>query len=116
MDQPGDGDSPEPRRDNVVSRLPWRYSPPGRRQLAAMATARLRSSGVTSGTRSAAVGTGGGRGTGRPDGCDVDDHIRLAVREESAANLGRAGGKLKAARVICCFGSGTRALGVCRAA
>nr|MBA3478966.1 hypothetical protein [Lautropia sp.] len=56
MDQPGDGDSPEPRRDNVVSRLPWRYSPPGRRQLAAMATARLRSSGVTSGTRSAAVG------------------------------------------------------------
>lgn len=79
VDQP-EPDGSAPRRGaSSVSRLPWRYSAPGRRQLVTAATVRLR------------VATGGRPGSGY----DVDDHIRLAVREESAANLGRAGGKLK---------------------
>lgn len=86
MVQPGGVDQPQPRRESVTSRLPWRYGSPGRRQFAAIATARLRESAGGAGTRPA------GRG-----GYDIDDHIRMAVREESAASLGRAGGKLQAA-------------------
>lgn len=86
MVQPGAVDRSEPRRDSVASRLPWRYGAPGRRQFAAMATARLRSSAGAAGAKAA-----GARGY------DIDDHIRMAVREESAASLGRAGGKLQAA-------------------
>ena len=87
MEQPGSGDRPEPRQEGLASRLPWRYGPPGRRQLAALAMARQRTPG--GGTAAKAAGERGGY--------DIDDHIRLAVREESAANLGRAGGKLQAA-------------------
>ena len=87
MPQPGAVDQSEPRRESVASRLPWRYGAPGRRQFAAIATARLRSSGGAAGTK-----TAGARG-----GYDIDDHIRMAVREESAASLGRAGGKLQSA-------------------
>jgi hypothetical protein len=61
--------------------LPWRYAEPGRRRLAAIASGRA-------GAR--------GRNAGR-EGVDIDDHIRLAVREESAATLGRAGRRLQEA-------------------
>jgi hypothetical protein len=81
MDQPGLGEPPKP-QDSAVSRLPWRYSPPGRSRLVAAA-------------RRLSGGSGGrGSGAARPGG---DYDIRLAVREESAANLGRAGARLKAA-------------------
>ena len=87
MEQPGSGDRPEPRQEGLASRLPWRYGPPGRRQLAALAMARQRTPG--GGTAAKAAGERGGY--------DIDDHIRLAVREESAATLGRAGSRLQEA-------------------
>jgi len=83
MAQRGSGDRIELRQDGIASRLPWRYGHAGRRQLAALA--RSRPAGAGSGTKAAR------------DGYDIDDHIRLAVREESAASLGRAGSKLREA-------------------
>ena len=58
--------------------MPWRYAGPGRLRLAA----------AKPGSKSR---SGGRRGL------DVDDHIRHAVREESAATLGRAGAVLQEA-------------------
>jgi hypothetical protein len=103
------GESSERRDEGVSARLPWRYSPPGRRQLLAAASAQLRSASGAGGKAGAKAGikagvaagskAGGaaGRPTGAGGGYDIDDHIRLAVREESAANLGRAGSRLQAA-------------------
>jgi hypothetical protein len=76
-------DSPDPpvaRTAGASSRLPWRYAEIGRRRLAGLAARR-------------AAGSSKG---GRKD-VDIDDHIRLAVREEAAATLGRAGRKLQEA-------------------
>jgi hypothetical protein len=64
------------------ARLPWRFGEVGRRRLASIAAGRSTGSN--------------GRKPGR-GGVDIDDHIRLAVREESAATLGRAGRKLQEA-------------------
>jgi hypothetical protein len=101
MEQAGDGDSPGRPPEGVSSRLPWRYSPPGRRQLLSSAAAlRGRSGGNASGKAGggrAGDGRSGSRPTGAGGGTDIDEHIRLAVREESAANLGRAGARLQAA-------------------
>jgi hypothetical protein len=67
-----------PRPAGASARLPWRYAEIGRRRLAGIAAGRA------------------GRAKGR-NGVDIDDHIRLAVREETAATLGRAGRRLQAA-------------------
>ena len=75
-----------PRRGGVTSGLLWRYGENARRPLAALAARRSRFAAAA-----------GGKPAGRRDGIDIDDHIRLAVREESAATLGRAGTKLQAA-------------------
>lgn len=66
------------------SRLPWPYAEICRSRLAALAA-----------RRSAAAGSQAGKA--RRGGVDIDDHIRLAVREESAATLGRAGRRLQEA-------------------
>ena len=71
-----------PRSDSASARLPWRHAEIGRRRLASIAAGRT----------AQARGGKGGR-----NGVDIDDHIRLAVREESAATLGRAGRKLQEA-------------------
>lgn len=73
-------DKPGPGQRGAASRLPWRYAEIGRRRLAALAGARAASPRERSSSRG---------------GVDIDDHIRLAVREESAATLGRAGRKLQ---------------------
>jgi hypothetical protein len=62
--------------------MPWRYGEIGRRRLASIAAGRN--------------DTSRSRKSGR-NGVDIDDHIRLAIREESAATLGRAGRKLQEA-------------------
>jgi hypothetical protein len=67
----------------VASRLPWRCGEAPRARLAALAVRRRRFAS-------------GGQGAGKA-GVDIDDHIRLAVREESAATLGRAGSRLQEA-------------------
>jgi hypothetical protein len=76
------GDPAAPRPAGASARLPWRYAEIGRRRLA----------GIAAGRAARAKGRNGGR-----NGVDIDDHIRLAVREETAATLGRAGRKLQAA-------------------
>jgi hypothetical protein len=83
MDDPGSHDK-SPRTRSVSSRLPWRYAEIGRRRLASLAAGR-------------AAGGGSRRGKSAQGGVDIDDHIRLAVREESAATLGRAGQRLQEA-------------------
>ena len=75
-----EGSSPGP--DGPGARLPWRYAEIGRRRLASIAAGRSADSR--------------GPKSGR-NGVDIDDHIRLAVREETAATLGRAGRKLQEA-------------------
>jgi hypothetical protein len=75
-------DKPAPRPEGRASRLPWRYAEIGRRRLAAIAAGRTAAAGSNGRSRGAV---------------DIDDHIRLAVREESAATLGRAGRRLKEA-------------------
>ena len=70
------------RADGPSARLPWRYAEIGRQRLAAIAAGRIAHA------RSGKAGR---------NGIDIDDHIRLAVREETAATLGRAGSKLQAA-------------------
>ena len=77
--QPRPGSS---RGDSTSSRLPWRHAEIGRRRLAGMAASR-------------SANAKGGKGA--RNGVDIDDHIRFAVREESAATLGRAGRKLQEA-------------------
>ena len=85
MTQADSGDRAEHRREGLASRLPWRYGEVGRRRaIASMSAGR-----TAAGDR---TGRDGARGKG-----DIDDHFRLAVREESAATLGRAGRKLQAA-------------------
>ena len=82
MDDPSADAGASPRSDGPSSRLPWRYAEIGRRRLAAIAAGR--SAGAKD------------RKSGR-NAVDIDDHIRLAVREETAATLGRAGRKLQEA-------------------
>jgi hypothetical protein len=76
-----------PAAGSVSSRLPWRYAGPGRVRFPMVA-----SGGAA--RRAAKAGAGGGKNRRGPD---VDDHIRHAVREESAATLGRAGTVLQEA-------------------
>jgi hypothetical protein len=83
MNDPGSDDKP-PRTSGVSARLPWRYAEIGRRRLASLAAGR------------AAAGSSRHGKSGK-GGVDIDDHIRLAVREESAATLGRAGRRLQEA-------------------
>jgi len=87
-DDPPSPDQQSTAREGFSSRLPWRNAGPGRARLAAVA------SGM-------AAGRGGGPGSkgrsGGRVGLDVDDHIRHAIREESAATLGRAGTVLQEA-------------------
>ncbi len=84
MDDSAPDTGASPRPGGAASRLPWRYAELGRRRLAGIAAARN--------------AHGRGRKVGG-NGVDIDDHIRLAVREETAATLGRAGRKLQAAVV-----------------
>ena len=84
MDDPANDAGASPRTSGAASRLPWRYAELGRRRLAGIAAARHTHGKV--------------RKPGGND-VDIDDHIRLAVREETAATLGRAGRKLQAAVV-----------------
>jgi hypothetical protein len=81
MDDSSRDAGPPARTGGAASRLPWRYAELGRWRLASIAARNAR-----------------GRKSGGKD-VDIDDHIRLAVREESAATLGRAGRKLQAAVV-----------------
>jgi hypothetical protein len=76
-----------PAAGSVSSRLPWRYAGPGRARFPMVA------SGAAA-RRAAKAGANGGKGR---RGLDIDDHIRHAVREESAATLGRAGSLLQEA-------------------
>lgn len=73
--------------EGFSARLPWRNAGPGRVRLAAVAP-RLAGRVAKPGSKV----RNGGRA-----GLDVDDHIRHAIREESAATLGRAGTVLQEA-------------------
>ena len=79
--RPTDAPAP-PRPGGASARLPWRYAEIGQRRLASIAAGRSAQAKSRKGGRS---------------GVDIDDHIRLAIREESAAILGRAGRKLQEA-------------------
>jgi len=70
-----------------ASRLPWPYAEICRNRLAALAARR----GAAADSRA---------GKERRGSVDIDDHIRLAVREESAATLGRAGRRLQEAVAV----------------
>lgn len=86
LDDAAAGGAGSPAAGSVSSRLPWRYAGPGRVRFPMVA-----SGGAA---RRAAKAAGGGKGR---RGLDIDDHIRHAVREESAATLGRAGTVLQEA-------------------
>ena len=75
-------DEQPPPEGGASSRLPWRYVGPGRARLSAMAATMPGGRGSKPGSKA--------RNSGRR-GLDVDDHIRHAIREESAATLGQAG-------------------------
>ena len=74
--------------------LPWRMGERGRERLAAIAV--VRKAFVVGGIGPARRGASRSRKRGSPgDAVDIDDHIRVAVREETAASLGVAGRKLQ---------------------
>lgn len=68
-----------------------------RERLAAIAVVRRAFAAGAPGKAGARLGFGAvvaGKRGARGDGVDIDDHIRLAVREETAASLGVAGRRL----------------------
>ena len=84
-----------------------------RERMAAIAVVRRAFAGGALGNSRAGRNGGagyGGKGRGRADQVDIDDHIRLAVREETAASLGVAGRKLRdcMAALLACRQEGTR--------
>jgi hypothetical protein len=90
-------DLPESPDQPPAAPLSWRVGERGRERLAALAVVRRAFAGGGIGR-----GRGPGRGPGRPgrrdataERGDIDDHIRLAAREEAAASLGVAGRRLR---------------------
>ena len=81
------------RSASLVAKMPWGGADAVRR---ALLRDRLQG-GVGLGGNGGPGGRGGKGAKGAKGGSDIDDHIRLAVREESAVSLGRAGHRLQEA-------------------
>ncbi len=84
-----------------------------RERMAAIAVVRRAFAGAAPGNSRGGRGSGAGsgrKGRGRVDQVEFDDHIRLAVREETAASLGVAGRRLRdcVAALRACGQEGTR--------
>ncbi len=90
-------DTPESAPASHAARMPGRAGERTRERLAALAVVRRAFAGGALGNARGRRGAGGSgpKGRGRRDGVDIDDHIRLAVREETAASLGVAGRRLR---------------------